>query len=297
MRIEVIGSRGQLGRELMEVLAGSPHPASGHDIESVDITEPASVAALLDRERPEAVINCAAWTRVDAAESDPGGAARVNADGPRVLAEACRWRGILLCHLSTDYVFDGGAHEPIPEQATPRPRSVYGRTKLAGEEAVRSTLPRHQVVRTAWLYGQEGPNFVLTMLRLAREGRPLRVVADQWGSPTWTGHLAPALVRLVERGVPGTYHLTNSGSTTWHGFAEAILAEAGLEARVEAIPTEAYPTPAPRPAYSVLANHAWQALGEASLPPWREGLRSYLARLAAGPADAGGPLVPPSPAS
>ena len=297
MRIEVIGSRGQLGRELMEVLARSPHRATGHDIESVDIAEPASVAALLDEEHPDAVINCAAWTRVDGAEADPGAAARANADGPRVLADACRWRGILLCHLSTDYVFDGAAREPIPEQATPRPRCVYGRTKLAGEEAVRSALPRHQVVRTAWLYGQEGPNFVLTMLRLAREGRPLRVVADQWGSPTWTGHLAPALVRLVERGVPGTYHLTNSGSTTWHGFAEAIVAEAGLEAPVEPITTADYPTPAPRPPYSVLDNRGWRALGEAPLPPWRDGLRSYLAGLSAGTAHAGVPATPPSPGS
>jgi len=220
---------------------------------------------------------------VDAAEAEEAAAHAVNAEGPRVLAEACQPRGILLCHLSTDYVFDGTATEPIDEAAAPNPRSAYGRGKLAGETAVRVALASHQIVRTAWLYGQEGPNFVLTMLRLARERGALRVVADQWGSPTWTGHLAPALVRLVECGTPGTYHLTNSGSTSWHGFAQAIVEEAGLDVPVEAIPSSDFPTPAPRPAYSVLANRAWEGLGEAPLPPWREGLRAYLAQRAAVP--------------
>ena len=277
MRIEVVGSGGQLGRELLRTLAQTAHTASGHDVESVDIRDPESVGALLDREQPEAVINCAAWTRVDAAEAEEQAAARVNVLGPRILAEACEARGILLCHVSTDYVFDGSASEPIDEAAVPHPRSAYGRGKLAGEEAVRATLRSHQIVRTAWLYGQDGPNFVLTMLRAARERGSLRVVADQWGSPTWTGHLAPALVRLVERGVLGTFHLTNSGSTTWCGFAEAILEEAGIEVPVEPIPTADYPTPAPRPAYSVLDNRAWRRLGEAPLPSWRSGLRAYLA--------------------
>jgi dTDP-4-dehydrorhamnose reductase len=283
VRIEVVGSRGQLGRELLRTLARTSHQASGHDVESVDIRDPGSVAALLDDVRPDAVINCAAWTRVDAAETEEAAANGVNADGPRVLAEGCRSRGILLCHLSTDYVFDGTATEPIDEAAAPHPQSAYGRGKLAGEAAVRAALPSHQIVRTAWLYGQEGPNFVLTMLRLARERGALRVVADQWGSPTWTGHLAPALVRLVERGTPGTYHLTNSGSTSWHGFAQAIVEEAGLSVPVEPIGTADYPTPAPRPAYSVLANRAWERLGEAPLPPWLDGLRGYLAQRAAAP--------------
>jgi dTDP-4-dehydrorhamnose reductase len=280
MRIEVVGSRGQLGRELLTTLAGTAHQATGHDVESVDIRDPGSVATLLDDVRPDAVINCAAWTRVDAAEAEEAAAYAVNADGPRVLAEACRSRGILLCHLSTDYVFAGTATEPIDEAAAPNPQSAYGRGKLAGEEAVRDALASHQIVRTAWLYGQDGPNFVLTMLRLARERGALRVVADQWGSPTWTGHLAPALVRLVEHGAPGTYHLTNSGSTSWHGFAQAIVEEAGLSVPVEAIPSSDFPTPAPRPTYSVLANRAWLELGEAPLPAWRDGLRAYLAQRA-----------------
>lgn len=276
MRIEVIGSRGQLGRELMTHLAGTEHHGSGHDLEAVDIRDPGSVAALLDEVGPDAVVNCAAWTRVDAAETETEAAWQVNAVAPAVLARACAARGVLLCHLSTDYVFDGTATAPIDEAAVPHPRSAYGQGKLAGEEAVREILARHQIVRTAWLYGQEGPNFVLTMLRLAAERDRLRVVADQTGSPTWTGHLAPAIVRLVARGVPGTFHLTNAGSTTWHGFASAIVEEAGLRVPVDPIPTSAYPTAAPRPAYSVLANRAWSDLGEAPLPSWREGLRSYL---------------------
>ena len=278
MRIEVIGSRGQLGRELLEVLAATAHHASGHDIESVDIGDAGSVAKLLDAVGPDAVVNCAAWTRVDAAETEELAASRVNAAGPRVLAGECRKRGILLCHLSTDYVFDGTATSPIDEGAEPHPQSAYGRGKLEGEAAVRALLPRHLIVRTAWLYGQDGPNFVLTMLRVAVEKRALRVVADQQGSPTWTGHLAPAIVRLIECGATGTFHLTNSGATTWHGFAEAIVEEAGLTVPVEPIASTEYPTPAARPAYSVLDNRAWRELGEPPLPPWREGLRAYLAR-------------------
>lgn len=281
MRIEVLGSRGQLGHELMDVLASSAHEASGHDIDRVDICDAASVGTLLDDVRPDAVVNCAAWTRVDAAETAEDEAFRVNAEGPRILAEACDARGILVCHLSTDYVFGGAVSGPIDESAPPNPRSVYGRSKLAGEEAVRRVAPRHQVVRTAWLYGQDGPNFVLTVLRLARAGDPLRVVADQRGSPTWTGHLAPAIVHLVEREALGTFHLTNSGSCTWHEFAVAVAAHAGLDVEIEAISTTDYPAVAPRPAYSVLDNRRWRELGGAPLPDWRVGLRQYLASLGA----------------
>jgi dTDP-4-dehydrorhamnose reductase len=276
MRIEVVGSRGQLGRELLGVLSRSGHEATGHDVDEVDIREPGSVAMLLDAVHPDAVINCAAWTRVDAAEAAEEEAHRVNCAAAGVLAAACRERDVLLCHLSTDYVFDGNARAPIDETAMPRPTSAYGRTKLAGEEAVRSIWARHQLVRTAWLYGQGGPNFVLTMLRLAREGRPLRVVSDQRGSPTWTGHLAPAIVRLVERGTLGTFHLTNAGSCTWYELAAATLRRAGLEVEVEPITTADYPTAAPRPAYSVLDNRRWRELGEPPLPDWRKGLTAYL---------------------
>jgi dTDP-4-dehydrorhamnose reductase len=239
------------------------------------------VSRLLDDVGPQVLINCAAWTAVDAAEADPDGAFRVNALGPRVLAAACAARAVLLVHVSTDYVFDGTAATPIDEWQKPHPRSVYGASKLAGEREVRALSPLHQVVRTSWLYGAEGPNFVRTMLRAGAQRSSLRVVSDQVGSPTWTGHLAPALLRLAQRGLPGTYHLTNSGKTSWHGFAEEIFALAGMPVEVVPISTAEYPTPALRPAYSVLENRAWRLLGEEPLPDWRDGLRGYVEELRA----------------
>jgi len=281
VRLLILGSRGQLGRELAARGGAAGHAITAVDIDECDITDPAAVDRWLTASGAEAVINCAAWTRVHAAETETEAAYRGNAIGPRVVAARCETAGVLLTHLSTDFVFDGTATEPIDEEAIPNPLSVYGASKLAGEEEVRQGCRRHQVVRTAWLYGQDGPNFVLTILRLVREQRPLRVVADQRGTPTWTGHLAPAILRLVELGVPGTYHLTNSGETSWHGFAEAVLAECGVDRPIDAITTADYPTPARRPAYSVLENRAWRRLGEPPLPDWREGLRGYIAELAA----------------
>jgi dTDP-4-dehydrorhamnose reductase len=277
VRLLILGARGQLGRELVAHCEPAGHVATAVDIEECDITDSAAVDHWLSGSGADAVINCAAWTRVDAAESEVDAAFRVNATGPRVVAASCAAAGVLLTHISTDFVFDGTATSPIDEGAVPHPLSVYGASKLAGEEEVVRGCVRHQVVRTAWLYGQDGPNFVLTMIRLARERERLRVVADQHGSPTWTGHLAPAILRLVERGIPGTYHLTNSGETTWYGLAVAVLEEAGIDCPVDPITTAEYPTAARRPTYSVLDNRGWRELGEPSLPPWREGLRSYLA--------------------
>lgn len=278
-RLLVLGSKGQLGRELLRAVAEVGMEAIGLDLPDCDITDPISVREALHNASPDAVINCAAWTRVDDAESHADDAYRINAIGPRVLAGECAHHGVLLVQISTDFVFPGDAEGALDEWAATGPRSVYGASKLAGENEVRALCPRHQIVRTAWLYGQEGPNFVLTMLRLGRERDRLHVVGDQHGSPTWTGHLAPALLRLVDRGVPGTYHLTNSGETTWHGLAAAALEEAGIATPVEAITTAEYPTPATRPANSVLDNRAWRLLGEEPLPDWREGLRGYIAQV------------------
>jgi dTDP-4-dehydrorhamnose reductase len=280
MRLLILGSRGQLGTEITGRGRAAGHTVTAVDIDECDITDPTAVRRWLGESGAEAVVNCAAWTRVDAAETEAEAAYRVNATGPRVLAAACEETGALLAHISTDFVFDGTATAPVDEGALPHPLSVYGASKLAGEEEVRRGCRRHQIVRTAWLYGQDGPNFVLTMLRLAHERDRLRVVADQRGTPTWTGHLAPALLRLVELGVVGTFHLTNSGETTWHGFAEAVLAEAGLDVPVDPITSAEYPTPARRPAYSVLDNRAWRLLGEPPLPPWRVGLHAYMAQRA-----------------
>lgn len=278
-RILLTGGDGQLGRELLDCATNEGHTVRSTDRVDCDIADPAMVRTVLDETDPEVVINCAAWTRVDDAESDPDAAFKLNALGPRVLAAACDTRNVLLIQLSTDYVFAGDATAPIDEWQPPRPRSVYGASKLAGENEVRALARRHLVVRTSWLYGRHGPNFVLTMLRARERQQPLRVVSDQVGSPTWTGHLAPALLRLIERDIPGTYHLTNAGAVSWHGFAQAIFASAGDATEVTPIPTADYPTPAPRPAYSVLDNRVWRLLGESPLPDWREGLNAYLASL------------------
>lgn len=274
MRILVVGAGGQLGRELL----GLRDDAIGLRRAECDISVPGAAARALDKHHPDAVINCAAWTKVDAAETQPQEAHRANAEGPRLLAEACAARNIHLCHVSTDYVFDGTATTPIPEYAPTHPLGVYGASKLAGEQAVRDSGAPHTIVRTAWLYGQDGPNFVLTMLRLGGERQELKVVADQRGAPTWTGHLAPALLRLLERGATGTFHLTNSGETTWCDFARTIMETAGLRARVLPTTTAEYGAPAPRPMYSVLDNNAWRELGEPPLPHWRKGLSAYLAQ-------------------
>lgn len=270
MRVLVLGAGGQLGRELVQL------GATGLSRAECDIAGHGAAESALRQHRPEAVINCAAWTKVDLAETEREAAFRANAVGPGLLAAACRDAGVFLVHVSTDYVFDGSATAPIPESAPTNPIGVYGASKLAGEEAVREACERHAIVRTSWLYGQDGPNFVLTMLRLGAEREELRVVGDQRGAPTWTGHLAPALLRLVERDAPGTYHLSNSGETTWADFAAAIMDAAHLRAQVTPITTAEYGAPAPRPAYSLLDNAAWRALGEAPLPPWQDGLSAYL---------------------
>jgi dTDP-4-dehydrorhamnose reductase len=279
VRILVTGGDGQLGRELFDIATASGHDVRATTRTTCDITDPAAVGSILEDANPEVLVNCAAWTKVDAAESHHDAAFSANAVGPRVLAAACARHDVLLVHLSTDYVFAGSATAPVDEWQVPRPRSTYGASKLAGEEEVRHLARRHQVVRTSWLYGRQGPNFVLTMLRAAEQGTPLRVVSDQVGTPTWTGHLAPALLRLIARDLPGTFHLTNSGQVSWHGFAEAIFAADGRAAEVAAITTAEWPTAAPRPAYSVLDNRAWRLLGEDPLPDWREGLQAYLASL------------------
>ena len=279
MRILLTGGAGQLGRDLFDTAIAAGNEVRSTTRADCDITSPSAVRDALEDANPEVLINCAAWTKVDAAESDPDAAFRGNALGPRVLAAACAARDVLLVHMSTDYVFDGNATSPIDEWQAPNPRSTYGASKLAGENEVRAIARRHMVVRTSWLYGRDGPNFVRTMLRAAGQGRALRVVSDQLGSPTWTGHLAPALLRVIARDLPGTFHLTNSGVVSWHGFAEAIVAATGGSAQVTAITTAQYPTVAPRPPYSVLDNRVWRLLGETPLPDWREGLSSYLASL------------------
>jgi dTDP-4-dehydrorhamnose reductase len=275
----VFGATGQLGGDITDEARRRGDQVTALGPADGDITSPAAVEQAIAMSRPDVVINCAAWTRVDAAEDNEAEAELVNATGAGIVAAACSAAGVRLCHLSTDYVFDGTATEPIDEDAPTAPRSAYGRTKLHGEEAVRSGCADHLIVRTSWLYGRTGPNFVLTMLRLAAERPEVRVVADQLGAPTWTGHLAPAVLRLIGIATPGTYHLTNSGVTTWYGLAVAAIRARGPGADVAPITTAEYPTAAARPAYSVLDNRRWRELGEPPLPSWEDGLAAYLATL------------------
>jgi len=278
-RCLVVGCDGMLGQDLVAALGETPgaHEVTAVDRDVLDIVDPD--ACLRDVAGHDIVVNVAAWTAVDEAESHEAAAFAVNAVGAANLARACAASGARMVQVSTDYIFSGDATSPYAEDAPPAPRSAYGRTKGAGEWAVRTYLPSASwVVRTAWLYGAHGPNFVKTMARLASERDTVSVVDDQRGQPTWTVDLADAIVRLVEAQAPfGTYHGTSSGETTWFGFAQAIFAGLGLDpARVKPTSTDAFPRPAPRPGYSVLGHGAWQRAGLDPLPPWQVSLTKAL---------------------
>ena len=281
-RYLVTGAGGQLGADLLRVLAGAGAAAVGLTRAELDVADPAAVEKAVVEVRPDVVLNAAAYTAVDAAEADEATALAVNGDGPANLARVCALRGGRLVHVSTDYVFAGDATAPYEVDAPARPRTAYGRSKLAGERAVRELLPeRSWVVRTAWVYGETGANFVRTMVRLERERDTLGVVDDQEGSPTWSRDLAAGLVALAgSRAVPGVYHCTNAGSTTWCGLARAVFEELGADpARVTPVGTADYPRPAPRPAYSVLSDAAWRAAGLPPLRSWRDALHAAFAEV------------------
>jgi dTDP-4-dehydrorhamnose reductase len=274
MRFTVIGAAGQLGRDLCPRLPGEVIPL-GRD--RADLTRADLLRATLTDLRPEVVVNCAAYNLVDKAESEPEAAFAVNAWGVRALAMICHDLGSVLVHFSTDYVFglDAERREPYRETDAPGPLSIYGMSKLAGEYFARALCPNHYVVRTCGLYGLRGSggkggNFVNKMLDLAAQGRPLRVVADQFCTPSYTLDVALATVQLTQSQRPGLYHLTNGGACSWHEFAAAIFHEAGVKADLSAIPTAEYSTPARRPAFSVLASTL------APLRHWRDALRAYL---------------------
>ncbi|MQA13983.1 MAG: dTDP-4-dehydrorhamnose reductase [Pseudonocardiaceae bacterium] len=286
----VAGGRGRLGRDLADAAsrAGAAHVAAP-DSATLDVTSGASVhaalTALTGRARAEGlrpvVVNAAAYTAVDAAEGDAERAYAVNAQGPAVLAAACADLGVHLVHLSTDYVFAGDAAAPYRTDDETAPRSVYGRSKLAGEHAVLAAGGSAHVVRTGWLYGAHGTNFVHTMARLQRSHATVDVVDDQRGGPTWTGDLAGGLVALVsaaDRVPPGVLHCVNAGETTWYGLATAVFTELGADPeRVRPCTTEQFPRPAPRPANSVLDTSSWTAAGLPALRPWREALSAAVA--------------------
>jgi dTDP-4-dehydrorhamnose reductase len=287
----VTGAAGMLGRDLTDLLQARGEEFTALARVDLDITDPAAVAKAVSVVKPDVVVNCAAWTAVDAAEEHEEAAFAINAGGAVNLAAACASVGALLVHPSTDYVFDGHASAPYAEDAPTAPSGAYGRTKLAGEQAVRAALPdASYIVRTAWLYGAHGKNFVKTMLRLARNGTSPGVVADQHGQPTWTADVAGQIYALIDNAAPaGTYHATSSGQTTWFGFAEEVFTlyqgqgqgqgqnqdedPERLRLTPRPITTADYPTPAKRPAYSVLGHDAWHAAGISPISDWRDALR------------------------
>jgi dTDP-4-dehydrorhamnose reductase len=275
-RYLVTGAGGQLGADLLrELSAVDGAEIRGVTRSDVDISVQSEVNACVSDFRPDVVLNTAAYTAVDAAEVDEERALAANGTGPAYLAVACAAVGARLLHVSTDYVFAGDGTSPYTVDAPTAPRSAYGRTKLAGEMAVRAALPdRSYVVRTAWVYGAHGRNFVKTMARLEAERDTLSVVADQVGSPTWSADLARGLVALARSQAPaGVYHCTNAGQTNWCDFARAIFVELGADPeRVKPISTGEYPVAAPRPAYSVLSSAEWIAAGLPPLQDWRAAL-------------------------
>jgi dTDP-4-dehydrorhamnose reductase len=286
MKLALIGSNGMLARKVRE-LAPSHYQVVAFDLPDFDLTDGAQVLAEMTRLQPAVIVNCAAFTNVDGCESQEELATRVNGVGPGYLAAAAQAVGAVLVHISTDYVFAGDKGSPYTESDPTRPLSAYGRSKLAGEQAViNSGLTRYFILRTSWLYGPGGKNFVETMLRLAAEREELRVVADQVGSPTYTGDLAQAIYRLLaladQPGVCGIYHLADRGECSWYDFAAAILSQARQQGevlraeRVVPIATSDYPLPAPRPAYSVFSKEKYLAATGAGIPDWQESLTLYL---------------------
>jgi dTDP-4-dehydrorhamnose reductase len=294
MKLLLLGGNGQVGRELRRSLPALGEvivaTRDGADADAVaDFDRPESLGALVQRIAPDVVVNAAAYTAVDRAETDVDAAFRVNADAPAAIAEACKAIDALLVHYSTDYVFDGQATRPYREDDATGPLGVYGASKLAGEQAIGDSGARHAILRTAWVYAAQGKNFLLTMMRLADEREELRVVNDQFGAPTPSAWIADATTALLRHGVAqsGTWHLTAQGHSSWHEFASTIMDEAqalGLlrrKPRVLPIATADYPTPARRPRYSLLDTARLQRDFGIVPPDWRDGLRRTLRELAA----------------
>jgi dTDP-4-dehydrorhamnose reductase len=273
----VAGSGGMLGTELVAALRLEGESVIGLTRRELDITDRGAVDATIHEYEPEVVVNCAAWTAVDEAEAHEDKALQVNGRGPAHLAAACNARGTHLIHISTDYVFSGDSRDPYTEKDAPSPLNAYGRTKLAGERAVLGLLPETgYVVRTAWLYGAHGPNFVRTMMRLEQERAQVNVVADQRGQPTWTASVADRIIALIRSQAPaGIYHATSSGHTTWFGLAREVFRLLGADPnRVRPTTTDEYPRAAGRPAYSVLGHEALESAGIDSIGDWDQVLQA-----------------------
>jgi len=276
LRILIPGANGMLGHALTAVLS-KQHKLIGLDLPDLDITDLSAVRSAISTHHPDLLINAAAYTDVDGCESNSDLAFSVNAMGPHNLALVCKELDIPLVHISTDYIFDGKSPVPYKESDKPNPQSIYGESKLQGEQYVRELTDKHYIIRTSWLYGEHGKNFVATMLRLAAERDEFDVVNDQVGSPTYTVDLAKAISELITETAYGAYHITNSGSCTWYEFTREIFRQAGIEGvKVKPITTEVLKRPAPRPKYSVLDNSKWIASGIPPLRPYQAALKEYL---------------------
>ena len=271
----VAGAGGMLGEDVMAGLRARGETVLGPRRRELDITDAGAVHALIADYRPGVVINCAAWTAVDAAEAQEVQALAVNGRGAQNLAAACAEVGAVMAQISTDYVFDGTASRPYAETHDPAPRTAYGRTKLVGERAVLSLLPDDGlVIRTAWLYGRGGPSFVHTMIKLAGSRPSVDVVADQHGQPSWTGDVADQVIKLAAAGARGIFHATSSGQASWFELARHVFELLGTDQeRVRPTTSEAYPRPAPRPAWSVLGHDRYRGLPVAPIGDWRDALR------------------------
>lgn len=285
MKVLVTGSAGQLGQDLVLLLQKQGHQVLGCDRQEMDITNLDQCAEIITGFRPDAVIHCAAHTAVDAAETDIDAAYLINAAGSRNVALAAEKARAKLVYISTDYVFGGMGTQPYHEYDNTDPKSIYGKSKRAGEILVQSLSSKYFIVRTSWVYGKYGSNFVKTMLKLGQEKPQLQVVNDQIGSPTYTVDLANFLLELIQTEKYGVYHASNSEFCTWYEFTQAIFAEAeellGLKfiAKLEPCTTEQFPRPAPRPRYSVLEHVSIRTNGFQDIRPWREGLRDFLLEL------------------
>lgn len=275
MKLLVTGAAGMLGRDVVLAADNAGHEVIGFGHAELDVTDAAAVAAKLEAERPGVVVNCAAWTDVDGAEGSEQEATAVNGAAAGNLAAAAAATDSAIVYVSSDYVFDGSKAAPYVETDQPAPLSAYGRSKLAGEEATRAANQRHFVVRSAWLFGTGGPNFVETMLRLAADHGEVLVVRDQVGSPTYTWHLAYGIVRLIEGVEFGIHHMAAAGACSWYEFAGEIFEQAGVDCKVMSATTEMLGRPAPRPAYSALTSQREHPI---ELPSWQDGLAAYLAQ-------------------
>jgi len=279
MNFLIIGNRGQLGTDFERYCKAESHRVYGADLPEVDILDPASLRAHRDQHRPDIIVNCSAYTNVDSCETEKETAMKINAEGVKNLAQCAEEGSIPLIHFSTDYVFDGSHETPYEESAEPNPNTVYGQSKLAGENNVRTYCSNYYIIRIAWLYGMYGGNFVKTMTRVglqaARKQTPVKVVDDQRGSPTWTVDICKQVLALVNTGAYGIYHCTSEGDCTWYEFTRYIYDHFQITASLLPCSTSEYPRPAPRPPYSVLENSQLKQLGINTMPHWKSAFDTF----------------------